>query len=81
MRSFERGIQYYTRGTATISFPEGDVVCYRCPLMGVELKSDREYCRMTGEYLVAVRSLIGGCCPLKFNIQDGGEIGEHQDLC
>jgi hypothetical protein len=35
-------------------------------MMGVEIKSDREYCRRTGEYLPAPRDIIGFECPLKF---------------
>ena len=65
MRSFSKGVSYYTKFTVDISFPEDDVCCYRCPLMGVETKSNREYCRRTGEYLPAPRDIIGFDCPLK----------------
>lgn len=64
MRSFSRGVSYYTKGTVNIFFPEDDVCCYRCPMMGVELKSDREYCRSTGEYLPAPRDIVGFQCPI-----------------
>jgi hypothetical protein len=66
MKTFDKGVSYYTRGKVVISFPEDDVCCYRCPLMGVELKSDREYCRRTGEYLPAPRHTIGFDCPINF---------------
>jgi hypothetical protein len=72
MKNFDGGVGYYTRGKVEISFPEDDVCCYRCPLMGVELKSDREYCRRTGEYLPAPRHIIGFNCPIKFEeVNDG----------
>ena len=72
MKNFDKGVSYYTRGNVTISFPEDDVCCYRCPLMGIESKSDREYCRRTGEYLPAPRHTIGYDCPIKFEeVNDG----------
>lgn len=69
MRSFSKGVAYYTHSTVDISFPEDDVCCYRCPLMGIEMASSREYCRRTGEYLPAPRDIIGFNCPLKFEIK------------
>lgn len=66
MRSFSKGVRYYTQSTVNISFPEDDVCCCRCPLMGIEMASSREYCRRTGEYLPAPRDIIGFDCPLKF---------------
>jgi len=65
MRSFSKGVGYYTTFTVDICFPEDDICCYRCPLMGVETKSNREYCRRSGEYLPAPRDIIGFECPLK----------------
>ena len=67
MKDFPRGVKYYTYGTVEISFPEDDVCCYRCPLMGVEIKSDREYCRKTGEYLPSPRHITGFYCPIIFD--------------
>lgn len=66
MKSFSKGVSYYTHSTVEISFPEDDVCCSRCPLMGIEMASSREYCRRTGEYLPAPRDIIGFHCPLKF---------------
>ena len=66
MKSFARGVSYYTRSTVEISFPEDDVCCARCPLMGVEMASSREYCRRTGELLPAPRDIVGHYCPLRF---------------
>lgn len=66
MKAFKNGVRYYTKSTVEISFPEDDVCCYRCPLMGIEMASSREYCRRTGEYLPAPRDIIGFNCPLVF---------------
>ena len=53
-----------------VVFPEDDLCCFRCPLMGIELKVDREYCKLTGEYLVAPRDLVGFKCPLVFEQEE-----------
>ena len=66
MKNFSKGVGWYTKSTVEISFPEDDVCCCRCPLMGIEMASSREYCRRTGEYLPAPRDIIGFNCPLKF---------------
>lgn len=70
MKEFPRGVSYFTMATCEIGFPMDDVCCYRCPMMGVELKSDRHYCRKTGEYLTAVKDCIGYYCPLKFEKEE-----------
>ena len=72
MKNFDKGVSYYTRGTVEISFPEDDVCCCRCPLMGIEMASSREYCRRTGEYLPSPRHLIGFDCPIKFKEENNG---------
>ena len=72
MKRFDGGVRYYTHGSVELSFPEDDVCCYRCPLMGIESKSDREYCRRTGEYLPAPRDIIGHDCPIKFKEEQDG---------
>lgn len=72
MKQFAKGVRYYTKSTVEISFPEDDVCCARCPLMGIEMASSREYCRRTGEYLPAPRDIVGFECPLKFEeVNDG----------
>lgn len=73
MKVFFKGVSYYTRSTVEISFPEDDVCCYRCPLMGTEYKPDREYCKRTGEYLPAPRDIIGFNCPLKFENKESND--------
>ena len=70
MKNFSRGVSYYTFGTVEITFPEDDICCYRCPLMGMEQRSDREYCRKTGEYLPAPRDVVGFSCPLVFENEE-----------
>ena len=72
MKNFDRGVSYYTRGSVEISFPEDDVCCYRCPIMGIEMASSREYCRRTGEYLPSPRHLIGFDCPINFKEENDG---------
>ncbi len=66
MKQFNNGVSYYTKSTVVISFPEDDICCYRCPLMGKELGVDKEVCKRTGEILVAPKFTIGYDCPLKF---------------
>ena len=66
MKNFSRGVSYYTKGTVEIGFPEDDICCFRCPMMGIESYSNREYCRRTGEYLPAPRDIIGMNCPIDF---------------
>lgn len=70
MKSFTNGVRFFTRSTVEISFPEDDVCCHHCPLMGVEMASSRTYCRRTGELLTATKDLIGFNCPLKFEKEE-----------
>lgn len=70
MKSFPKGVSYYTFATVEVGFPENDRCCAWCPMLGVELKSDRHYCRKTGEYLTAPRDVIGFYCPLKFKEEE-----------
>lgn len=70
MKQFSKGVRYYTKANVEIAFPEDDVCCLRCPLMGIEMASSREYCRRTGEYLPAPRDIIGFNCPLVFNKEE-----------
>lgn len=72
MRAFSKGVSYYTRSTVDIYFPEDDISCIRCPLMGIESQTQREYCRRTGEYLPAPRDIVGHNCPLRFEGEENG---------
>ena len=70
MKNFSKGVSYFTQATASIRFPEDDLCCRWCPLMGIELKTDREYCKMTGEILLAARDMVGFSCPLVFQEEE-----------
>jgi hypothetical protein len=67
MKDFSSGVKYYTGGVCQIVFPEDDICCHWCPLMGIELKTDRAYCRRTGEYLIAPKFAVGNQCPIIFD--------------
>lgn len=66
MKQFRNGVTYFTSATCDIHFPEADVVCWWCPLLSVESRAERYYCRRTGEYIPVPQSGIGYNCPLKF---------------
>ena len=70
MKDFSRGVSYFTKAKVEIGFPEDDVVCWWCPLMSSEYKTGREYCKKTGEYLLASRHTIGVNCPLEFEVKE-----------
>lgn len=72
MKAFPKGVSYYTMATVEVGFPEDDICCMRCQLMGTEYKPDREYCRLTGEYVPAPRDTVGFKCPLKFKEVENG---------
>lgn len=67
MKDFRTGVSWYTTGSLPVTFPEDDLCCWHCPLMGMESRSDRHYCRRTGEYLPAPRDILGTCCPIEFD--------------
>lgn len=73
MKNFDRGVSYYTKATVEIGFPEDDICCYRCVLMGNDYGSKREVCRKTGEILIAPLHTIGFDCPLKFKKENDNE--------
>lgn len=69
MKSFDKGVYYYTKATAVIGFPEDDVCCHWCPLMTRD-PNLRDICSKTGEILLAPRHAIGCNCPLNFNAEE-----------
>ena len=73
MKAFENGIRYYTVGTVEISFPEEQITCRMCPLFNTEYGTRRHYCRRTGEAIPLPDSMIGGMCPIKFNLENEEE--------
>ena len=74
MKDFSKGVSYYTKGNVDIGFPEDDICCRWCPLMGMELKIDRPYCKRTGEYLVSPNFTIGTNCPIKFVEMENNDV-------
>lgn len=75
MKDFSRGVSYYTGGMVHIAFPEDDICCRWCPLMRVELKTDRQYCCKTGEYLTAPSFRVGCECPIVFD-----DLGKEEEI-
>jgi hypothetical protein len=69
MKNFDRGVSYYTKATVEIGFPEDDCVCHWCPMLAPDYRLEREYCKRTGEILLAPKHQIGFYCPLKFNTE------------
>lgn len=69
MKDFSKGVSFYTRATAEIGFPEGDVVCHWCPLMTRD-PNLRDVCGKTGEILLAPKHSIGFNCPLIFGVDE-----------
>ena len=66
MKSFDKGVSYYTKATAEIGFPEDDICCHWCPLMTRD-PNLRDICGKTGEILFAPKYTICNECPLNFN--------------
>lgn len=77
MKATKDSVQYYTKGTVTISFPEDDVRCYWCRMLGLETKYDRFYCKMTGELLRSPKEYIGDQCPIVFEEETNGEEPDY----
>lgn len=73
MKEFYNGVGYYTKAVVEIGFPEDDICCHWCPLMGSEYRNGREYCKKTGEYLLAPKHTIGVNCPLNFKKENNNE--------
>ena len=59
MKQFAGGVSYYTRASVQIGFPEDDICCHWCPFLASAYKLDREFCKKTGEILLAPKSTIG----------------------
>lgn len=71
-QNYKDGVRYYTYATARVHFPEGDITCRACPLLGAERGLKREYCRLTGEYIPDADYLTGHGCPLIFEERKDG---------
>lgn len=78
MKDFSRGVSYYTFGRVDIGFPEDDICCNWCPLLGIEARLERPYCKKTGEILVNPKFSVGTNCPIRFYTADPEE-GKEQN--
>lgn len=78
MKPFDKGVSYYTKATADISFPEDDVCCHWCPLMTRD-PNLRDVCGKTGELLLSPKHSIGYSCPLKFDDKENND-GQHESV-
>lgn len=89
MKDFSRGVSYYSFGAVEIGFPEDDICCHWCPLLGIEARLERPYCKKTGEILVNTKFGVGTNCPVRFysaqteekaeeNTKDEGAKGDFE---
>ena len=60
-----KGVSRYVKATLEISFPEGEIRCWNCPL----LHRGRQMCMKTGEIIEDVREL-GHYCELVFEVEN-----------
>lgn len=76
MSRFERGILYYTSGTAHIRvhFPEDRVCCRYCPYCRPEAEMNRYWCRLTNEMIYSIDNGVGANCPIELDA--GGKKNE-----
>lgn len=79
MKDFSRGVNFYTFGRVEIGFPEDDLVCHWCPLLGMEARLERPYCKKTGEILVSPKFSVGTNCPIKFGEASTEEQPENNN--
>lgn len=73
MKNFDSGVSYYTKATVEIGFPEDDICCHWCPMLAPDYRLDREYCKRTGEFILAPKHQIGFNCPLSFEKENENE--------
>lgn len=71
MKTFSRGVSYYTKASVEIGFPEDCVCCDYCPMLETYA---RKQCRRTGEYILDSRGR-GFYCPLEFH----GEVDAQNE--
>lgn len=67
MSRFDKGISYYTVGTATIAvpFPEDEVACRWCKFLRPDTDCGRFFCRLTDDVVYGIAK-IADTCPLTF---------------
>ena len=69
-KSFEKGVSYYTHGTASIDiyFPEIDVRCVWCPFCRSEADLGRFWCRLVNHMVYNPNyAELPEFCPIKIN--------------
>lgn len=66
MKNFHNGVSYYTSGLVPIHFPENDVVCRHCIMLGNDYGVGRVKCLSTGEIIPAPDYMRGQLCPITF---------------
>lgn len=69
-KSFDKGVSYYTHGTATIDiyFPENDVRCVWCPFCRSESDLGRFWCRLVNRMVYNPNyAELPEFCPIKIN--------------
>lgn len=74
MSRFDKGVMYYTKGTArvSISFPEDAVMCRYCRFCKVD-NLGRYWCRLTERMLYSIE-YIPDHCPITIDTTENGEI-------
>lgn len=67
MTRFDRGVKYYTHGSATVdvAFPEESVMCRYCRFLRADANGARHKCVLTDEILMKLDA-VGLACPVKF---------------
>ena len=75
-----KGVAFYRIGWVRIGFPNGDVSCKNCPLLGTERIANgyRSYCKRTGEILVSPTETVGRFCPVEMEDEDERIFAEGQ---
>lgn len=73
MKQFHNGVKFYTEAACPVFFPEDDRCCYWCPILGVESRTERHYCKLTGEYIPIPQAGLGYRCPLIFEKENDNE--------
>lgn len=80
MKDFSRGVSFYTFGVLEVGFPEDDICCHWCPLLGIEARLERPYCKKTGEILVNTKFGVGTNCPVRFFDANENNDERNDDL-
>lgn len=69
-KNFEKGVDYYTHGTASVDiyFPEDDVRCVWCPFCRSEAELRRFWCRLVNRMVYNPNCAeLPEFCPITIN--------------